>query len=69
MKYVRRNFTEKVVELDKVAQGDSGVVLNENIQYLTGQCPEQPAVVSDPALAREAGLDNIQRCLLTSAVV
>lgn len=34
--------------LNKVGQVDTGVALNGNIQYLTGQCPEQPAVVADP---------------------
>lgn len=55
--------------MDEVPQADSGVALDGNIQYLARQCPEQPAVVADPTLAREVGLDNLQRCLLTSAVV
>lgn len=55
--------------MDDVAQADSEVTLNGDIQYLTGQCPQKPAVASDPTLAREVSLDNLQRCLLTSALV
>lgn len=41
--------------MDEVAQADSGVAVNGNIQYLTGQCPEQPSVVADSTLDPQKG--------------
>lgn len=58
----QNSFTGGSQTLDQVAQRGSG-----DVQNPASHGPEQPAP-ADPALSRDLGLGNLQRCLPTSAV-
>lgn len=72
----RKNFIywEGRQALEQAAQVSCGVSVGAHagilagFQKLTGQDPEQPAVI-DPALSRVVGLDHLQSFLPTSAVL
>lgn len=64
----RNCFSVRVVKHWKSLSNDCGVPILRNIQNLTGHAPEQPAV-GDCALSVWVGLDDLQRCLPTSAIL
>lgn len=50
------------------SQKTCGVSVPGNIQYLTGDGPDEPAL-AHAALSRELGVDNFQRYFPTSAIL
>lgn len=63
------SLTQLTGSLEQVAQLGCGVSILGGVKNLNGHGPEEPAALVNSGLSKGAGLDNLQKCLLSFVTV